>query len=248
MELDPEARRILELTRAARTPSARDKLRVEQALARSLKLAAIAGAAGASSATVSKSAGATLATKWSVIVAVPALAVAAASYVHFRPPAGAPSAAAPARALTAPAPAGTPEAPAPSASNTSLEAAPAAPEVRAETPRASAPANREPAPRTPRAPEKPRAEGDSLNQELDLLHEAQAKWRGHEPAKALALLAQHRQRFPKSVLGPEREALRVLSLCAAGRTAEAKAVARRSFENSPRSPLRASLEQSCIKR
>jgi hypothetical protein len=91
-------------------------------------------------------------------------------------------------------------------------------------------------------------EPDSLNQELDLLHEAQAAWRRGDAGRSLSVLARHRQRYPKSVLGPEREALRVLALCAAGRTAEAKETARRSFpKGGQKSPLRVSVEQSCVK-
>ena len=233
MDLDPEARRLLDLTREARTPNADDKLRVERLLSRSLGLAAIAAATGASSTAVAKSATPALALKWTLGLAVPALVVAgAASYFQTRGPAD--SASPPAQQAVAIAPTPTAKAPEPPAPVNTAEAPAPVPEA-AE-------------PRAPRsvASEKPK-KSETLNAELDLLHDAQAKWRNRDPNGALALLATHRQRYPKSVLGLEREALRVLSLCAAGRTAEAKEVARRSFKNAPRSPLRSSVEESCVK-
>lgn len=231
MELGPDARRILELTREARTPSVRDKLRVEDKLAQSLQIVAISGAAGASAATLTKPAAATVALKWLAIIGLPALVAVGAGALYRRAPA-APAHAPPARvALASSVRAKAPE---PVALPSAAAAAPTAEKVAAR-----------PAP----VRERPRAEkeGDSLNEELDLLHQAQAAWRQQNPTQALALLAEHRQRYPKSVLGLEREALRVLSLCAAGRTSEAKEVARRSFSKAGRSPLRASVEQSCIK-
>ncbi|HWP06643.1 MAG TPA: hypothetical protein VNN72_12910 [Polyangiaceae bacterium] len=233
MELDPEARRLLDLTREARTPNAEDKRRVERSLSRSLGLAAFSVATGAASAATAKSAPAALVLKWTLGLAVPALVVAsAATYFHGRssergtaPVVERPVADAP---MVAPAPPA--EAP-PKAAAGTAELAPA-------------PAEPPAAPRTAPAPQAKKSE--TLEAELDLLHDAQVK-RSSDPEGALALLVTHRKRYPKSVLGLEREALRVLCLCAAGRTAEAREVARRSFKNAPRSPLKASVEESCAK-
>jgi hypothetical protein len=232
MELDPEARRLLDLTREARTPNAEDKRRVERSLSRSLGLAAFSLATGASSAATAKSAPAALALKWTVSLAVPALVVAsAATYFHGRTPEGsAPRVVEPAVVI------------APSMAPAAPEASPrGATETEALT---RAPADPPPTPRA--APATQPKKSETLEAELDLLHDAQVK-RSSDPEGALALLATHRKRYPKSVLGLEREALRVLCLCAAGRTAEAKEVARRSFKNAPRSPLKASVEESCAK-
>jgi hypothetical protein len=234
MELDPDARRILELTRDARAPSLEDKLRVERKLSQVLQIAALSGAAGASAATVTKPASAALALKWVALLGVSALIAAAAGTLHWRAPSTPPSTPAP---LAAPA---LPKAPAnPQAEQPAVTEEPARAAIAADKPAVPAPRVREKS--------RPEKQVDSLNQELDLLHQAQAAWRKQNPSQALALLAQHRQKFPKSVLGLEREALRVLSLCAAGRTREAKDVARRAFGQAERSPLRASIEQSCIK-
>jgi hypothetical protein len=85
----------------------------------------------------------------------------------------------------------------------------------------------------------------TLLEELDLLHEAQAKWRKGDAAGALALLSVHRTRYPRSQVVPERDALTVLSLCSMNRTAEAKKVAQRFLRTASRSPLRTSVEESC---
>jgi hypothetical protein len=233
MELDPDAQRILELTRDARAPSLEDKVRVEGKLSQVLQIAVL-GAAGASAATITKPASAALALKWVAVLGVPALVAAAAFTLHWSAPSTAPSTPAP---HSAPAPAKAPANP--QAEQPAVTEEPARAAIAAEKSSVSAPRAREKS--------RPEKEVDSLNQELDLLHQAQAAWRNQNPSQALALLAQHRQKFPKSVLGPEREALRVLSLCAAGRTREAKDVASRAFGKAERSPVRASIEQSCIK-
>jgi hypothetical protein len=85
----------------------------------------------------------------------------------------------------------------------------------------------------------------TLLEELDLLHEAQARWRKGDAAGALALLSVHRTRYPRSQVVPERDALTVLSLCSLNRTAEARKVAQRFLHTAPRSPLRTSVEESC---
>ena len=64
-------------------------------------------------------------------------------------------------------------------------------------------------------------------------------------ARRARLLTAHRARYPRSALRSEREGLQVLSLCELGRTTEAARVGRRLLERSPKSPLRAAIEQSC---
>jgi hypothetical protein len=94
-------------------------------------------------------------------------------------------------------------------------------------------------------PAKSAAPHSTLSEELDLLHDAQAKWRSGNASAALALVTEHRARFPRSTLGSERDALAVLSLCATNRVAEAKRLARHFLATSPRSPLKTSVEESC---
>lgn len=236
MELDLEARRLLELTRAGRTPSAADKQRVERALSRTLGLAAFSAVAGATSTASAKSSVVALPVKWALGVAIPVLAAAgAASYFHSRAPEAPTSQVAPRAPVVAPLPA-PPEPPAPTESPTRAVAPPVPAPEPAEAPSA----------RRAVLSEKPKVK-ETLAAELDLLHDAQSKWRNRDANGALALLAEHRKRYPRSELRLEREALRVLCLCAAGRPAEAKEVASRTFKNAPKSPLRASVEASCVK-
>ena len=53
--------------------------------------------------------------------------------------------------------------------------------------------------------------GDSLAQEMRLVHEARVQLAA-EPAAALELLEQHRQRFPEGALTEEREAHAILAM------------------------------------
>ena len=81
--------------------------------------------------------------------------------------------------------------------------------------------------------------------ELTLLQRAQRALAGGAPGVALSLASEHATRYPSSQLSRERDAVRVFSYCALGRTAEARALAAEILKSAPRSPVRASLEQSC---
>jgi len=232
MDLDPEAMRILQLAREARTPSALDKARLDRTLAVALGLTATSAAGTATAVTAGKLAGMTLALKCTAGIAVVALA-AGGGYSEWRAASrsravlAAPVAAASAKVAATPA--------------LTVPVAPVAREN--ERPSANVPA----AGPGLRATRVDRAEPSktALAEELDLLHDVQAKWRRGDAAAALGLLAQHRRRFPRSQLGPERDALTILSLCAVGRTAQARKLAERFLRSAARSPLRASVEESC---
>jgi hypothetical protein len=81
--------------------------------------------------------------------------------------------------------------------------------------------------------------------ELTLLQRAQRALANGAPREALALTDQHAARYPGSQLARERDAVRVFAYCALGRTPEARALATEILKKAPRSPLRASLGQSC---
>jgi outer membrane protein assembly factor BamD (BamD/ComL family) len=85
----------------------------------------------------------------------------------------------------------------------------------------------------------------NLAAETRLLAQAQSKLNEGAAAPALALLDQHRAEFPHGELVPEREAARVLALCALGRTADAKAARRRFERNFSSSPLLARVRAVC---
>jgi hypothetical protein len=67
--------------------------------------------------------------------------------------------------------------------------------------------------------------GSALGAEAALLQRAQTALATGAPAAALLQLEQHAREFPAGVLAPERAALRVVALCAAGREAEGRAEA-----------------------
>ena len=230
MELDQDAKRILELARKARMPSADDKDRVARRLAGALAFGAMsAHAAGASVTT--KSVGTTLAMKWAIVAMVAAAGGAGYLGLHgFR---------------TAAAPSATSAASSPGDS-TREERVVVAPAIAEPTP---APSDERVAQRGEEphhaAATKSALPHATLPEELDLLHEAQAKWRSGNAPAALAIIAEHRARFPHSALGPERDALAVLSLCATNRVTEAKRLARHFLATAPHSPLKKSVEESC---
>jgi hypothetical protein len=235
-DLDPEARRLVDLTREARTPSMGDRARIERMLAASLLLTGASVAHTGSAAAATKTASAALGVKWVAGIAV-AAAVGTAGYFGWdqtraKPPV---------------------ERTADPGSEHAVAHAPPVPEApgtQAAEPVLVAPVHVPASEQTEARPDARRAgkgaERDgTLLEELDLLHEAQAKWRKGDAAGALALLSVHRTRYPKSQVVPERDALTVLSLCSMNRTAEAKKVAQRFLRTASRSPLRTSVEESC---
>jgi hypothetical protein len=229
---------MLEVTRAARTPTDHDKARLEQLLGAALAAGVAPPASAAAHAVTTKAAGAAAAVKWTGI-AVLALA-AGGGYIGWR--------------ASHRAPASVPVAIAVAARPTALpEPAQSAPAISEPTPAAEAAAARIDAELQPRASRLGRAQrlkpgAATLPAELDLLHEAQSSLQAGNAASALSLLTAHRKRYPRSQLASERDALTVLSLCAINRAVEARSVARRFLETAPRSPLKTSVEESCAGR
>jgi hypothetical protein len=86
---------------------------------------------------------------------------------------------------------------------------------------------------------------DPLLAEVTLLRRAQRALSDGQPGKALELATRHAALYPKSQVGVERDGLRVFALCALGRKPEARAIATALLERAPRSPLRASIAESC---
>jgi hypothetical protein len=206
-QLNPKAKRLVEATRAARTPGDADKRRVGAALALALGASATgaAGVAGsASAAGAAKVAGGVAGLK--AFVAVVLIASTGAGVAWWT------------RGRATP---------------TSAER----PQPGLATPAAAPPAA---------LPLAPAAEvDDPLLAEVTLLRRAQRALHDGQPAKALELAARHAALYPKSQVGVERDGLRVFALCALGRKPEAHALAAELLERAPRSPLRASLAESC---
>jgi RNA polymerase sigma-70 factor (ECF subfamily) len=84
-----------------------------------------------------------------------------------------------------------------------------------------------------------------MTAEADLLRGVDAALKAGNAARALAKLDQHRATFPSGMLVEEREAERVVVLCALGRTDEARAAASVFLRDRPRSPLAGRVRASC---
>jgi hypothetical protein len=232
-DLNPDARRLVDLARMARTPGEADKLRIAERLAVPLAAsAAVSGAAAVAKAAGTKAATtslfASLGVKVAALVAVGVAATAlAVTQLGSHPEAGAPK--------LPPAPGPAPQVVAPVLP--SAEPAPVLPE---NLPEAVEPA---PPKAVPSAPHAPKA--DELMEEAALLHQAQAAWRAGQSSEALKLASQHAQRFPHSQLANERDVLRVLSLCKLGQQAAAKRVGARLLKTAKGSPWYQSVASSC---
>lgn len=81
--------------------------------------------------------------------------------------------------------------------------------------------------------------------DLALIEAAEAALRGAEPGRALALLHRHEQQFPSAPTAEERQALRVLALCAAGREVEGRGARSAFLREHPRSAYRERIEKAC---
>lgn len=230
-ELRPAARSLLDVARAARTPSDQHRERAYQALLAGLGGTAAVGTAKVASAAAKVAAKSSFAwLKWALPAAL-VVSAGAGSYVwSSRQPA--------------------PPAPAPKVAPKALPIAPVAePAPVAQEPAAALPgvlpgAEVKPTPGLPKASAKP--SGDALVQELSLLHEALAASRSGNAARALELAREHARQYPASRLGIERSAIEVRSLCSLGRPAEARKVADRLRARAPSSPVSAALKDTCV--
>jgi hypothetical protein len=238
MDLNPESRRILALAKQGRTPDPADKARVEARLTLALgasvtAVSALAAShAVASSASLSaKSAAGYALLKWWIGGAALLAAVGGSYFLlpvtqvqRAQPPA--------VRASPPPSSSATKAEPTaderlPPATNTAASVKPAQLDAHGPTRRLASAMN------------------GPLNAELALLHRAQAAWRDGESRRALVLLKQHAQRFPRSALRLERDALQILNLCEVGDKAQGRRLAQELLARAPQSPLRTSIEQSC---
>lgn len=85
----------------------------------------------------------------------------------------------------------------------------------------------------------------SIEEETALLLGAHGALREGDGGRALLLLDEHARRFPSGALAEERDASRVLALCALGRTGEAKTAGKAFLASHPRSPAAARVRSSC---
>jgi len=76
-----------------------------------------------------------------------------------------------------------------------------------------------------------------LEEEISLLREAHEALRAAQPERALDLLEEHAQRFPRGALEQERRAMRAIALCQAKPGAAARLEADHFLRSAPESPL-----------
>ena len=99
-------------------------------------------------------------------------------------------------------------------------------------------------PTEPRAVATRRASG-RLAEEVAILSQAEKELHAGRAASALALLEEHRQKFPNGALAQERIAARIHALCALGRVTEAEAALARLRKVSPGSPQEGRAREAC---
>jgi hypothetical protein len=90
-----------------------------------------------------------------------------------------------------------------------------------------------------------RASVDTLADEIQLLEAARAAQKRGDSRRALSLLAEHRWQFPSGQLAEAREVARILTLCAADRMPQARALGQRFLQLHGRSPFAARVRASC---
>jgi len=89
------------------------------------------------------------------------------------------------------------------------------------------------------------ASGSALSVEARALAEVQKALKEGQNAEALRLVEEQRRQFPHGELQPERDAAKIVALCAVGRVADARAAAQIFLSSSPRSPFAARIRASC---
>lgn len=218
-DLNPDARRLVDLARLSRTPGAADKRRIAERLAVPLA----AGAAVGTGAKAAFGAKVLLASAAFKVAAVLALGVAAVTAVVVAQQPEMARTTVPRVLLPKPAPLV-------SAARQALPPVAAPEPVTAPKPAVAA---------------RSASPTHELEEEAALLHQAQAAWRAGQSAQALKLSNQHAQRFPHSQLANERDVLRVLSLCKLGQATAAKQVADHLLRTAKGSPWYQSVAQSC---
>jgi hypothetical protein len=98
----------------------------------------------------------------------------------------------------------------------------------------------------PPQPMTPLAGPATVAAEAQLLREADTARRAGDAKRALALLNEHVSSFPNGTLAEERDAERVVVLCALGQTDEAREAASAFVRDHARSPLVARVRASCV--
>ena len=89
---------------------------------------------------------------------------------------------------------------------------------------------------------------DSLAAETAYLQQVQSALVDHDGPRALTLIAKWRLEFPDGVLKQERQALRAVSLCEAGKTDAGRKASDRFLRRYPKSALAERVRGACKKK
>ena len=84
-----------------------------------------------------------------------------------------------------------------------------------------------------------------LEGEARLLEEADAEIRAGNPSAALVRLAEHAAKYPTGALSDEREGVRAIALCRAGRSIEGRAAADKFLSGTRKTSLAARVRTAC---
>jgi hypothetical protein len=92
---------------------------------------------------------------------------------------------------------------------------------------------------------RPRRATPDLDGEVRLLEGADAELRRGDAEAALAQLAEHAAKYPQGALADEREGIRAIALCRAGRSSEGKPLAERFLSATRKSSLATRVRTAC---
>jgi hypothetical protein len=251
MSLGPDARSLLAAADGADDPSSADEARIRAKIAARLAIAAGTGiAAGTAAKTAAASTGTAATTglvaKIAIGVAVVTATTAGGSAlyersVHERDPVvvvEAPKAHPTADATTV---AKAQKATAPTSIAAGATAEAPVPEPAHVIPTATA----IPSPKARTSASASTSATDTVGEEAALLRTAHGALARGDGSAAMVSLHEHARRFPRGALAEEREAAKVLALCAQGRATEARASAAAFVATNPRSPFAAQVRRSC---
>ncbi len=239
--LSPEARALFKQARATYEPDGQRKARVRAAAIASSAMLMATAPLAAATAGASKLGGIVGlgATKSVLLVGFGLLALSGSVALVLRsasdPAARQPTSPAPPREVL---PAGA----APAASPPGLPSATTAPSDVMREPSAVLP---RPSP-VPSARSAREPHADTLAEEVGVLRDARRALQSGRPGPALSLVADYESRYPHGVLREEVLAIRALSLCNLGRTAEATVAAQQLQKLSPHSVQLARIKMSCV--
>jgi hypothetical protein len=88
----------------------------------------------------------------------------------------------------------------------------------------------------------------NLATDLRLLREAQSALSAGRAGDALALLRDHQRAYPRTQFRQERDAIRILALCAAGQEGRARRLGERFLRRAGHSPMAGAVRESCAGR